>query len=78
MPKYFYVIDHFVPFPRSEYGGLWNVIAKDNHECFNLIVKHDQKENYEHYSGLMSNIEKSRRFVLDQSEQSCVVDSFIT
>lgn len=78
MPKYFYVIDHFVPFPRSEYGGLWNVIAEDNQECFDLIVDYDNKWNKNHYSGLMTNIEKSRRFVLDQSEQSCVVDSFIT
>ena len=78
MPKYFYVIDHFVPFPSSEYGGLWNVIAEDNQECFDLIVDYDNKWNKDHYSRLMVNIEKSRRFFLDQNEQSCVVDSFIT
>ena len=78
MPKYFYVIDHFVPFPSSEYGGLWNVIAEDNQECFDLIVEYDNNWNKNHYSRLMVNIEKSRRFLLDQNEQSCFVDSFIT
>ena len=30
--KYFYVVDHYVPFPSSEYGGIWNVIAESNEE----------------------------------------------
>jgi hypothetical protein len=76
--KYFYVVDHFVPFPSSEYGGLWNVIAKDNHECFDLITQADQDWNKKHYGELMSKIENSRRFVIDQDEQSCVVESFTT
>ena len=27
-PKFLYVVDHFVPFPTSEYGGIWNVVAE--------------------------------------------------
>lgn len=38
--KFFYVVDHYVPFP-SEYGGIWNVIAEDDDECFELIVAED-------------------------------------
>jgi len=76
--KYFYVVDHFVPFPSSEYGGLWNVIAEDNHECFDLITQEDQDWNKKHYGELMNKIENSRRFVLDQNEESCVVESFTT
>ena len=76
--KYFYVVDHFVPFPSSEYGGLWNVIAKDNHECFDLITQADQDWNKKHYGELMNKIENSRRFILDQNEESCVVESFTT
>ena len=76
--KYFYVVDHFVPFPSSEYGGLWNVIAKNNNECFDLITQADQDWNKKHYGVLVSKIENSRRFVIDQDEQSCVVESFTT
>jgi hypothetical protein len=76
--KYFYVVDHFVPFPSSEYGGLWNVIAKNNNECFDLITQADQDWNKKHYGVLVSKIENSRRFVLDQNEESCVVESFTT
>jgi hypothetical protein len=76
--KYFYVVDHFVPFPSSEYGGLWNVIAKNNNECFDLITQADQDWNKKHYGVLVSKIENSRRFVLNQNEESCVVESFTT
>ena len=30
--KIFYIVEHYVPFPQSEYGGLWNVIAEDDDE----------------------------------------------
>jgi len=76
--KYFYVVDHFVPFPSSEYGGLWNVIAKNNYECFDLITQADQDWNKKHYGQLMSKIENSRKFVLEQNEESRVVESFTT
>ena len=29
MTKFFYIVDHYVPFPSSEYGGIWNVIAEE-------------------------------------------------
>ena len=39
--KFLYVVDHYVPFPSSEYGGIWNVIAQDDDECFDLITAQD-------------------------------------
>ena len=30
--KTLYVVDHFVPFPQSEYGGIWNVVAENDEE----------------------------------------------
>ena len=32
-----YIGRYWVPFPRSEYGGMWSVIANNQDEC----VKHD-------------------------------------
>ena len=45
MTKFFYIVDHFVPFPTSEYGGVWNVIAESDEDCFNLITDSDDGFN---------------------------------
>ena len=39
--KIFYIVEHYVPFPQSEYSGLWNVIVEDDEECFDLITSED-------------------------------------
>ena len=41
MTKFFYIVDHYVPFPTSEYGGVWNVIAESDEEVFDLITDAD-------------------------------------
>ena len=50
--KYLYIVDHFCPFPVSEYGGIWNVIATDDEECFDLITNVDEEFNQQHYGTL--------------------------
>ena len=47
--KFLYIVDHFVPFPQSEYGGIWNVVAGTEEECFDLIVAEDQDNFLEYY-----------------------------
>tara|TARA_B100001939_G_C16878022_1_gene589585 strand:+ start:673 stop:915 length:243 start_codon:yes stop_codon:yes gene_type:complete len=77
--KYFYIVDHFEPFPRSEYGGLWNVIADNDEECFDLIVEEDGGFGEEYYSNLRQNINNARVFALSEdSNISRVVESFTT
>jgi hypothetical protein len=78
--KYFYVVDHYVPFPASEYGGLWNVIAADDNECFELIVAEDGGNfNQPHYNKLRENIEKSYTYALAEDNlDSCIVTEFTT
>ena len=39
--KYLYIIDYWVPFPSSEYGGVVNVIAEDDSEAFELLSKEE-------------------------------------
>ena len=48
--KFLYLVDHDVPFPSSEYGGLWKVIAEDDNECFDLIAAEDDGNFYEHHT----------------------------
>ena len=39
--KYLYIIDHFVPFPRSEYGGQWSVVADNDEQCLRYFFRED-------------------------------------
>ena len=63
-PKFLYVVDHFVPFPTSEYGGIWNVVAEHDDECFDLIVDEDGGFNEQYYNRLRENIMKAPTFQL--------------
>ena len=77
--KFLYIVDHYVPFPSSEYGGLWNVIAENDDECFDLIAAEDDLNwNEKHYSVLRENILNARTYALAEDVDSCVVEQFTT
>ncbi len=76
--KYLYLVDHFCNFPRSEYGGLWAVIAKDKNECFDLIKEYDDGFNEDFYVNLREKVVNARTFALAEDEQSRVVEAFTT
>ena len=42
--KYLYIVDYWVPFPSSEYGGVIDVISHSDEECFDLLK--DWREDY--------------------------------
>jgi hypothetical protein len=76
--KYLYLVDHFCNFPRSEYGGLWAVIAKDENECFDLIKEYDDGFNDDYYVNLREKVVNARTFGLVEDEESRVVEAFTT
>jgi hypothetical protein len=77
--KFLYIVDHAIGFPSSEYGGIWNVIADTDDECFDLISNTWQYEGFEECFGkLRENITKAQKFVLANDESSRVVESFTT
>ena len=78
MTKYFYIVEHFVPFPQSEYGGLWNVIAEHDDECFDLIANSDDGFNQQYYANLRENILKSRTYALAENLDSRIIEEFTT
>ena len=79
MMKFLYIVPHAISFPSSEYGGLWNVIAENNDECFDLISNHDEYIDYDEYFGkLRENITKAQRFSLIDEQQSRIVEAFVT
>ena len=79
MAKYLYIVNHYVPFPSSEYGGLWNVVAEDDDECFDLIIAEDSGNFYEsHYTDLRENIVNARTYALAEDVGSQVIEGFTT
>jgi len=78
MTKFLFIVDHFIPFPQSEYGGIWNVIADDDEECFDLIVDEDDGFNEKYYNRLRENIMKAPTFQLANDHQSEIVEEFTT
>lgn len=76
--KNLYIVDHFCPFPQSEYGGIWNVIAASDEECYDLIVQDDEEFNVEYYSNLRENIMKARVYSLAEDLESGIVEAFTT
>jgi hypothetical protein len=76
--KFLYILDYYVPVFQSEYGGLLNVIAESDDECFDLVVEWDNETWTEYYGKLRENIIKAPKFALAEEEQSRVVEAFTT
>ena len=79
--KYLYIVNYWVPFPSSEYGGVINVIADSIENCHDVLL--EWRDSYEstHDGRIMENVTKSVRFELSDShsdEESRVVDAFTT
>ena len=73
-----FIVDHYVPFPQSEYGGIWNVIADTDEECFDLITSEDGESYPEFYSVLRENISKAYKYTITSEVESGIVTSFLT
>jgi hypothetical protein len=76
--KYLYIVDYWVPFPSSEYGGLVNVIAKDDQECHDLLRDSNLSYDDTYNSKIMERVVAAPRFALASEENSQIVESFTT
>jgi hypothetical protein len=76
--KYLYLVDYWVPFPSSEYGGVLSVIAENDSECYDLLL--DWRDDYdsEHDLKIMDRIVNSDKFALVNDEESRIVNTFTT
>lgn len=78
--KYLYIVDYWVPYPASDGGGILNVIAEDDDECFTLLSPENFQEFNEQYANLiMPKVKAATKFELVNSEEeSRIVDAFLT
>lgn len=77
--KFLYIVDYFVPEPFSD-GGLLNVIAENDDNCFDVITEWDGGDWTQYYGKLRENIMKSPRLLLSESEshETQIVEAFVT
>lgn len=75
--SYLYVLDYWVPFPASEYGGLVVLIAENDQDAFDILSNEEQLESdYGHL--IMEQIVKSTKLKLAEEHESGIIDVFCT
>ena len=77
MNKYLYIIDYWVPFPQSEYGGVISLIATDDSEAFELLAN-EEGFNTDYVDLIMPNVIKAQKLQLAEDYESNIIDAFIT
>lgn len=76
--KYLYVVDYWVPFPSSEYGGLINVIAENDNDCHDILMnwRKDYESQFDHR--IMERVVNAQKFALVDEHESGIVEAFTT
>jgi hypothetical protein len=75
--KSLYIVDYWVPFPSSEYGGLINLIAENDTEAF-AILSQENIFDESYVDRIMPNVVSAQKFVLQDEYESGIIDSFTT
>jgi len=78
-----FIVDYWVPFPSSEYGGLQIVIANDAAECTEYLIKDSAnyyKDKYPNYKDLIKNTVNNATVIPYVAEYNNVgiIEEFIT
>jgi hypothetical protein len=75
--KSLYIVDYWVPFPSSEYGGVINLIAENDTEAF-AILSQETEYDEQYVDRIMPNVVNAQKFALADEYVSGIVDSFTT
>lgn len=75
--KYLYIVDYWVPFPSSEYGGLINLIAASDTEAFTIL---SQEESFDdrYTDRIMERVVNAQKFALKDEYESGILEAFTT
>jgi len=75
--KNIYLVDYWVPFPSSEYGGIVAVIGENDSEVFDILSSSDTYDDtYVH--NIMPSIQSALVFPLNGDYESGIVSEFTT
>jgi succinate dehydrogenase flavin-adding protein (antitoxin of CptAB toxin-antitoxin module) len=75
--KYLYIVDYWVPFPSSEYGGLINLIAESDTEAFKILSE-EQMFDDRYTDRIMERVVNSQKFALQDDYESGILEAFTT
>jgi hypothetical protein len=75
--KSLYIVDYWVPFPSSEYGGVVSLIAENDTEAFELLAEEDGFDD-KYRNLIMPNVVKAQKFALVDEYESGIIDAFTT
>lgn len=71
-----YLVSYWVPFPSSEYGGVYAVVAENDTQCINLLMEENHEQEYNH---LIANaVNEAQVFELVGDQQPRIVYDFTT
>ena len=75
-----YVGNYWCPFPRSEYGGVWIVVAENGEQVCQMLLKEQGDYNGEYDDRIPKAVSKARVFYLDHvhDHSAEIVDTFFT
>jgi hypothetical protein len=75
--KSLYIVDYWVPFPSSEYGGIVNLIAGSDTEAFEILANEEQFD--ERYTDrIMERVVNAQKFALVDEYESGILEAFTT
>jgi hypothetical protein len=75
--KSLYIVDYWVPFPCSEYGGVVSLIAESDTEAF-TILSQEKMFDESYVDRIMPNVVNAQKFALADEHVSGIIDSFTT
>ena len=75
--KYLYIVDYWVPFPSSEYGGLINLIAESDTEAFEILANESEFDSA-YTDRIMERVVNSQKFALVDEYESGILEAFTT
>jgi succinate dehydrogenase flavin-adding protein (antitoxin of CptAB toxin-antitoxin module) len=75
--KYLYIVDYWVPFPSSEYGGLINLIAENDTEAFTLLSEEESFDD-RYTDRIMERVVNAQKFALQDEYESGILEAFVT
>lgn len=76
--KYLYIIDYWVPFPESEYGGLINLIAENDQGALELLTDEMNQQTIDYPEQCLKNIISAQKLMLTGDYENGIIEVFCT
>tara|TARA_B100001094_G_C17923302_1_gene667021 strand:- start:255 stop:488 length:234 start_codon:yes stop_codon:yes gene_type:complete len=76
--KNLYLVDYWVPFPSSEYGGMVAVVAEDDHDCHDVLMNWRDELDSQYDTQIITQVKRAPKFSILDEEESRVVEAFTT